>query len=966
MVLGRILGSKGGQEATKQLLKEVDKRILNKGTIKNPEKLLQKVEDVNVGDEAVKVGPNKTSTTVKIKDFKGSDKKLADKVSKETMDEFLASFNSGTIPKKILADFNIDKITKNDDIIQMINGIAKGYKPSEIVKQTRGVKSQSSTKASGTRLSKNEDFLLEVLGTKPGTTYNAAQIYGIRQLLEAGAARMRYLAAKAADLDNASNVDIVKFRQHYALMAQIQKVLIGVRTETGRALNQFKIASDASKKYSFLGGSVDDLNRQNLIVEHGGFDEIQKVAELVLSTKRNTALLAANGKTGLTTFSQKTSNAMSEIFINAILSNPLTHVRNGAGNWISQAIVQQERKLAARLFGGKNEGGVAAYEDVAKAWGKHQAAKEIMAAMQNVYKLGGSKIETKLGRVTADEFGIKNKAGAKLFDIVGKGVTLGNLPTKFLKVSDDYFKNREFRSELYAMAFRDGMEMYNKKLLKEADLPQYIASKVANPSKDLVDAAYKQAQYVTFQTPLGKRGDVFDLGQIAQKGKNYAESRGPFSVIMNYYLPFVQTPTNIAGFVAERTPVLAQVLTRYNQKIKAGGAVADKARAQLYLGSMFYMATAPLGYYGVGRDKAEKFLDVDLPQTYGSDIRQSGSLTGGKNLLQKTTKTQPFQIEIPIGDGEFQKISFRSFDPVAQIFANSANFGQLVTLMEGSLTNNVLDQDNPNYTQLGKDSLAYLIAYSFSIGENLSNSTMLAGAGKMIDDVRTITRGVQSDNKLKAAMEVASEFGSSFIPTVAKQIGNVVNSDTQKLVTEFDEYFKKSIAEGSLVEDVDLRGREYKKFEYFNQHKRDYIDDELFNVQPSITPVKNYIRYDYAPDLGLGVSVPLNSKQKRFIRKNAGVIFDKKMKALYEAPHYKNETRKMIKESLIRQEWQDAKSQAKKFLLNPDEGYYEQKNDKGEIERITYLSEIKSKAEDLRDSEIANSQMGYINQNIEE
>ena len=49
------------------------------------------------------------------------------------------------------------------------------------------------------------------------------------------------------------------------------------------------------------------------------------------------------------------------------------------------------------------------------------------------------------------------------------------------------------------------------------------------------------------------------------------------------------------------------------------------------------------------------------------------------------------------------------------------------------------------------------------------------------------------------------------------------------------------------------------------------------------------------------------------------------MKALYEAPHYKNETRKMIKESLIRQEWQDAKSQAKKFLLNPDEGYYEQK-----------------------------------------
>ena len=75
MVLKNLFTSEIGKQTTKQLLKEVDKRILNKGTIKNPEKLLQKVEDVNVGDEAVKVGPNKTSTTVKIKDFKGSDKK---------------------------------------------------------------------------------------------------------------------------------------------------------------------------------------------------------------------------------------------------------------------------------------------------------------------------------------------------------------------------------------------------------------------------------------------------------------------------------------------------------------------------------------------------------------------------------------------------------------------------------------------------------------------------------------------------------------------------------------------------------------------------------------------------------------------------------------------------------------------------------------------------------------------------
>ena len=940
MVLNRILGSKIGQETTKQILKEVDDLVLKKKVEKDPSKLLKKKTDVVIDDQNIAVGPGGEKTTIKVKDFKAKQPQ----VSKETITEFLESFRTNTIPKKILADFNIDKITKNEDIFQMINGIAKGFKPDDVVKQTRGRIKQSSTKASGTRLSKDEDFLVEVLGTKPGKTYNAAQIYGIRQMLEAGAARMRYLAEKAADLDNATQVDVLKFRQHYALMAQIQKVLLGVKTETGRALNQFKIASDASKKYSFLGGSVDDLNRQSLIVELGGFDEITKVAELVLANKSNTALLRANNQTGLTSFSQKTSNAIAEVFINTILSNPLTHIRNGAGNWISQAIVQQERKLASRLFGGKSEGGVAAYEDVARAYGKHKAAVEIMSAMKEVYKLGGSKIETKLGKVTAQEFNIKNKTAAQMFDLFGKGITLGNLPTKFLKVSDDFFKNREFRAEIYALAFREGMEMYNKGILPKDKISTYIASRVANPTKEILDEAYKQAQYVTFQTPLGKRGDVFDLGAIAQKGKNYAASRGPFSFITNYYLPFVQTPTNIAGFVAERTPVLAQVLTRYNQKIKAGGAIADKARAQLYLGSMFYMATAPLGYYGVMR---------------GSDIRREGSLTGGKSLIQKTTKTQPFQIELPLGDGKFQKISFRSFDPVAQMFANSANFGQMLSMMEGSLYNNVIGQEEQNYTQLSKDALAYLIAYTFSIGENLSNSTMLAGAGKLIDDSRSIIRGVQSDNPTKAVKEVGSEFASSFVPTVAKEVGKLFNSDSQKIVTEFNEYFKKNIAEGDLEYDYDIRGRKYNKFQYFNQFERDYVDEELFSVFPKVTPVKNYIRYDYAPDLGLGVSVPLTSKQKRFMRQNAGIIFDEKMKALMEADHYKNESRKFVKEGLIRAEWQDAKSAAKAFLLNPEEGYYEEKDENGDLQRITYLSEIKEKAEDLRDKEIQNSQMGF-------
>ena len=187
----------------------------------------------------------------------------------------------------------------------------------------------------------------------------------------------------------------------------------------------------------------------------------------------------------------------------------------------------------------------------------------------------------------------------------------------------------------------------------------------------MVEAAYKKAQYVTYQTPFGKRGDVFDLAKVGQTIKNLSSNRGPYSWLINYYLPFVRTPTNIAGFVAERTPIVAQVLTRYNKAIAAGGREAAEARAKMALGSMFYLATAPLGYYGV---------------TKGSDMRGfSGQLTGAKSALKKTIKSETFSINLPIGDNKYQKVSFRGFDPVAQMFANTANFGQMMSMMQGSI-----------------------------------------------------------------------------------------------------------------------------------------------------------------------------------------------------------------------------------------------------------------------------------------
>ena len=253
-----------------------------------------------------------------------------------------------------------------------------------------------------------------------------------------------------------------------------------------------------------------------------------------------------------------------------------------------------------------------------------------------------------------------------------------------------------------------------------------------------------------------------------------------------------------------------------------------------------------------------------------------------------------------------------------------------------------------------------MLAFTFSIGENLSDSTMLAGAGKLTDDVRKISRGYQSSGLIgagRAAKEVGSEMLTSYVPTIARQTGKLFNDEHQKIATSMKEYFKRNIREGGLEDDYDARGRKYDKFVYFNQYEKDELDEELENVFPSLTPVRNYISYKYDA-FENSISVPLKSNEKRFLRKNTGLIFNDNLKKLVQEDFYKNETRRAIKQGLIEAQWTAAKSAAKEGLLT-DTAY-----DDGEGNQTNYFQDIKVRAEDLAQRKINNSQRGFINDNI--
>ena len=187
----------------------------------------------------------------------------------------------------------------------------------------------------------SKDLKESLLKIKPGQTLNAETILAARELLLAAMNKMDELAvaAKSGGPD-----DLMAFRQHMALTSELQKIIKGVQTETGRALQQFKIPV---RDKAFTARNLDDLNRDQLIMDLGGEGAIRNLANIYLKANTAKARATLTDKAGFIT---KTQDALAEIFINAILSNPLTHVRNTAGNWINQGIMMQERKIASRFL----------------------------------------------------------------------------------------------------------------------------------------------------------------------------------------------------------------------------------------------------------------------------------------------------------------------------------------------------------------------------------------------------------------------------------------------------------------------------------------------------------------------------------------------------------------------------------------------------------------------------------------
>jgi hypothetical protein len=278
----------------------------------------------------------------------------------------------------------------------------------------------------------------------------------------------------------------------------------------------------------------------------------------------------------------------------------------------------------------------------------------------------------------------------------------------------------------------------------------------------------------------------------------------------------------------------------------------------------------------------------------------------------------------PRKEGRYVQINTTGLDPFNMMLSTSANTGKILGMI----------MDNHDQAQ---DIQAHLVAYTLALGEQMSDSTYLAGISKGINDIQTF----KAVGATEGAYRWGSKFTASFVPGVVKQAGKFFNDDFNKLATEFNEYLLKNVKEGDLEYDYSILGDRIEKFGHLSSFQMTPVKEELLKVLPTFTPIDKKIPYKFGT--GMNVSIPLKSDELRFLKKNAGQLFKQGMEELILDDNYLNETNAIVKEAMIKNILSQSRTKAKEFLLSEDN---------------PFLENIRIRGEELRNHKIITRQRG--------
>jgi hypothetical protein len=405
---------------------------------------------------------------------------------------------------------------------------------------------------------------------------------------------------------------------------------------------------------------------------------------------------------------QKLSNAGFELWINGLLSNPLTHIVNTTSNALTMVYQYPERLLGAAI------------ESVrAKATG---TTKGIFfgETAQDIFSISKG-LQDAVAR-----FGHTMRYGERVTKLDYPPSALPEkvarlLPTRSLSAEDAFFKGFIENQEMNRLAYRKAA----KEGLSGEQFQARVTDLLVHPEEQMLNDVAKRGQYLTYQKEVG------EIGRLIFNARDKVPG-------LKYFIPFVKTPLNIAKFALERTPLNFARLAARAAKGELSGAQLSEELAKPLMGTMLATATYQLaeqGYITGGIPKQKSERDEKL-----------------------TTGWQPYSVKV--GDTYY---SFGRLEPLGSILGMAADMSQIKTEMHekenfnlgtaimGSITNNI---SNKTFMQ-GFTNMIQGISdpgrYGVNIAKQLAGSVIPAvsgGVARSIDpnirDTRTIADTMQS------------------------------------------------------------------------------------------------------------------------------------------------------------------------------------------------------------------------------
>jgi len=725
-------------------------------------------------------------------------------------------------------------IAKREESKQAHEFSLEGFKE-ELTKQRRG---QVLSDEAVRKLAGESGFTLQdLLDLKPGSVLAPEIQVKAREVYKATVDNMKQSAK--AYLSTGSPQDFEAFAQAFTMAGLSTTRIIGTYSEAGRTFRLLNQKYPSLKKPGAAQATDPEFSIQDQYIQEmykffrgveekskmGGFDKARtgqgmgpdgmvspgQLAQMVVDLPNEEAMMAFAKAALKPTW----GDMMYEIWVNGLLSGPITHSTNIISNAATLLWNIPERQVASLIKPGSVRPGEAAamiggvVESVGDAW--RLAWK---AFKQDAPQFGASKLENMPRQaITADALEVTGIPG-RAIDFLASAVGLGQgkwldkmgtgirLPGRFLMAGDDFFKSIAFRAELRSLAKRQAFREVNELGLtgkEAARKAKEIEQKIlTDPPETIKQDAQEFAAYTTFTRELGTAGSAVQN----------AVQNVPFGRVV---LPFIRTPANIFKFAGERTP-LALASKAVRDEMAAGGERQALALAKIGLGSMTmaYMAT----------------------------LAANGSITGGgpkDKVLRKQMELEGWQpYSIKAGN---EWVSFARIEPLGSLIGMAADAADLMG-------------------QLGtKDSAELASALTVAMSRNVANKTFVKGLAGTLNavtsqDVHVVKSFLEKE--LPTLMPYSSAMGQTakVVDPVMRDVKSLLDAFQAKvpgysadLPPQRNLYGDKVLLQGGMGPDL------FSPL-YVREIKNDPVAHELSRLAyPFAMPARNIDGIDLPPKL---------------------------------------------------------------------------------------------------------------------